>query len=128
MTERAQLRDCLRRLRDQAVEEKRELPAYDIGLALAEAEMELARGQVSAGRSIHRSAGRLPHLRANAGEGEDDEDHERGGRCGSQCVIASICAFRSLSDNALGRHCYPCGNTGQAVSFCGSHRHVRAPA
>lgn len=53
MTELAQLRDHLRRLRDQAAEEKRELLAYRIGLALAEAEMELARRQDEAGRRIH---------------------------------------------------------------------------
>ncbi len=53
MTELAQLRDHLRRLRDQAAGEKGELLAYRIGLALAEAEMELARRQEEAGRSIH---------------------------------------------------------------------------
>ena len=49
MAELAQLRDRLRRLRDQATEEKLELLAYRIDLALAEADMSLHAGRKSTG-------------------------------------------------------------------------------
>lgn len=48
MTRIEELRDLLRRLKDQAASEKRELLAYRIGLALDEADAEIARQQQSA--------------------------------------------------------------------------------
>lgn len=45
MTRIEELRDLLRRLKDQAASEKRELLAYRIGLALDEADAEIARRQ-----------------------------------------------------------------------------------
>lgn len=48
MTRIEELRDLLRRLKDQAASEKRELLAYRIGLALDEADAEIARRQSAA--------------------------------------------------------------------------------